>query len=118
MIDNVFGHIEEICLCDDLTLRRYRLGERYVMGDAPSPHRIHLRVGFGCITIKAIPAEAFAPTDMKWLNGHHAVQKWITSRPVTIRIPPTITGVAGDWQVRVRVLWNLRCPQGNRERVR
>jgi hypothetical protein len=52
-------------LADTPRLRRYRLGERNVLGDAPSPNRIDFRVGFGCITIKAIPGEAFAPTNMK-----------------------------------------------------
>ena len=35
-------------------MTRYRLGERYVTGTSPA-HKIHLRMGFGGITIKAIP---------------------------------------------------------------
>ena len=38
---------------------RYRLGERYITPNS-SAHRIHLRMDFGGITIKAIPREAYA----------------------------------------------------------
>jgi hypothetical protein len=38
---------------------QYRLGEHYVAGNS-SAHRIQLRMGFGGITIKAIPPEAYA----------------------------------------------------------
>jgi hypothetical protein len=40
-------------------LRRYRLGERYVAEKSPSSE-IRLRVGFGGITIKSVPSEAYA----------------------------------------------------------
>jgi hypothetical protein len=38
---------------------RYRLGERYITPNS-SAHRLYLRMGFGGITIKAIPREAYA----------------------------------------------------------
>ena len=38
--------------------RRYRLGERYATSNSPSSCRIHLRMGFGGITLKAVPPEA------------------------------------------------------------
>ena len=41
-------------------LSRYRLGERYATTDSQSSRRIHLRMGFGGITINAIPPEAFS----------------------------------------------------------
>ena len=41
-------------------VRRYRLGERYATKDSSSPKEIHLRMGFGGITIKALPKEAYA----------------------------------------------------------
>jgi len=41
-------------------LRRYWLGERYAT-NSPSSHRIHLRIGVGGITIKALPPEAEPP---------------------------------------------------------
>jgi|ERR1700722_1145910 hypothetical protein len=40
-------------------VRRYRLGESYATASAPSSPRIHLRMGFGGITIKAVPPEAY-----------------------------------------------------------
>jgi hypothetical protein len=40
-------------------IRRYRLGERYVTANSESSRRIDLRMGFGGITIKAIPNEAY-----------------------------------------------------------
>jgi len=39
-------------------LRRYRLGERYATANSPSS-LIHLRMGFGGVTIKAVPPEAY-----------------------------------------------------------
>jgi len=39
-------------------LRRYRLGESYANGRSPSS-MIRLRVGFGGVTIKAVPPEAY-----------------------------------------------------------
>jgi hypothetical protein len=44
---------------------RYRLGERYLSNGSPSPHNIHLRMGFGGITIEAIPPEALGPSNTK-----------------------------------------------------
>jgi hypothetical protein len=41
-------------------LRRYRLGESYATASAPSSPRIHLRMGFGGITIKAVQPEAYS----------------------------------------------------------
>jgi len=41
-------------------VRRYRVGERYATKDSSSPRKIHLRMGFGGITIKAVPKEAYA----------------------------------------------------------
>jgi hypothetical protein len=41
-------------------VRRYLLGERFASAATLSSRRIHLRVGFGGITIKAIPTEAVA----------------------------------------------------------
>jgi hypothetical protein len=44
-------------------LKRYRLGERYSTGpraSGQSAPRIHLRMGFGGITIKAVPPEAYS----------------------------------------------------------
>jgi hypothetical protein len=40
------------------SLARYRLGERFANSTPSSPRRIYLRMGFGGITIKAIPPEA------------------------------------------------------------
>jgi hypothetical protein len=37
---------------------RYFVGERFTGGDGNAPHKILLRVGFGGITIKAVPPEA------------------------------------------------------------
>lgn len=41
-------------------LRRYRLGERYAAASAQSSPHIRLRMGFGGITIKAVPPEAYS----------------------------------------------------------
>jgi hypothetical protein len=41
-------------------LNRYRLGERYSTASGQSARRIHLRMGFGGITIKAVPPEAYS----------------------------------------------------------
>ena len=41
-------------------LKRYRLGERYSTASGQSAPRIHLRMGFGGITIKAVPPEAYS----------------------------------------------------------
>jgi hypothetical protein len=41
-------------------IRRYRLGESYAAASAPSSPRIHLRMGFGGITIKAVQPEAYS----------------------------------------------------------
>jgi len=41
-------------------LRRYRLGERYATASAQSSPHIRLRMGFGGITIKAVPPEAYS----------------------------------------------------------
>jgi hypothetical protein len=41
-------------------LRRYRLGERYATANTQSPPGIYLRMGFGGITIKAVPPEAYS----------------------------------------------------------
>jgi hypothetical protein len=46
-------------------MARYRLGERYLSSGGPSPRHIHLRMGFGGITIKAIPPEALGPSRAK-----------------------------------------------------
>jgi hypothetical protein len=45
-------------------IRRYRLGERNATERSPSS-RIHLRVGFGGVTIKSVPPEAHAAGSMK-----------------------------------------------------
>jgi hypothetical protein len=45
-----------------LHVRRYRLGERYATANSQSSRRIRLRMGFGGITIKAVPREACAST--------------------------------------------------------
>jgi hypothetical protein len=41
-------------------LKRYRLGEHYSTASGQSAPRIHLRIGFGGITIKAVPPEAYS----------------------------------------------------------
>jgi hypothetical protein len=41
-------------------LKRYRLGESYETTSAQSASRIHLRMSFGGITIKAVPPEAYS----------------------------------------------------------
>jgi hypothetical protein len=41
-------------------LRRYRLGERYATSSTQSSPHIHLRMGFGGITINAVPPEAYS----------------------------------------------------------
>jgi hypothetical protein len=41
-------------------LNRYRIGERYATPDSAAARRIHLRMGFGGITINAVPPEVFA----------------------------------------------------------
>lgn len=41
-------------------LNPYRLGERYSTASGQSTPRIHLRMGFGGITIKAVPPEAYS----------------------------------------------------------
>jgi hypothetical protein len=41
-------------------LRRYRLGEHYTTPSTPSSPQIVLRMGFGGITIKAMPPEAYS----------------------------------------------------------
>jgi hypothetical protein len=41
-------------------LRRYRLGERYATASMPSSPHIFLRMGFGGITIKSVPPEAYS----------------------------------------------------------
>jgi hypothetical protein len=41
-------------------LRRYRLGERYATASIQSSPQIFLRMGFGGITIKAVPPEAYS----------------------------------------------------------
>ncbi|HTB16451.1 MAG TPA: hypothetical protein VK752_33015 [Bryobacteraceae bacterium] len=41
-------------------LRRYRLGERYATPSTHSSPHIFLRMGFGGITIKAVPIEAYS----------------------------------------------------------
>jgi hypothetical protein len=46
-------------------LNRYRLGERYITARSPSSSQIHLRMGFGGITIKAIPPEASVAKSVK-----------------------------------------------------
>lgn len=43
----------------------YRLGQRYATPHSPAAHKIHLRVCFGGITIKAAPSEAYAPRGIK-----------------------------------------------------
>jgi hypothetical protein len=45
----------------DPHLTRYRLGERYETPNSPSSRRIRIRMGFGGITIKAVPPEASVP---------------------------------------------------------
>ncbi len=40
--------------------RRYRFGESYTAASAQPSPRIHLRMGFGGITIKAVPPEAYS----------------------------------------------------------
>jgi hypothetical protein len=42
--------------------RRYRLGEYYATAGSPQAHRIFLRMGFGGITLKAVPEEAYTAT--------------------------------------------------------
>ncbi|MGD1093604.1 MAG: hypothetical protein ABSB35_16650 [Bryobacteraceae bacterium] len=44
---------------------RYRLGESYATPNSPSSSRIQLRMGFGGITIKALPPEAYAAQSTK-----------------------------------------------------
>jgi hypothetical protein len=44
---------------------RYRLGERYTTTNSQPARRIYLRMGFGGITIKAVPVEAYAATTAK-----------------------------------------------------
>jgi hypothetical protein len=46
-------------------LNRYRLGERYATADSTASRRIHLRMGFGGITISAVPLEVHAPESAK-----------------------------------------------------
>jgi hypothetical protein len=41
-------------------LRRYRVGERYATASAQSSPKMFLRMGFGGITIKAVPPEAYS----------------------------------------------------------
>jgi hypothetical protein len=41
-------------------VRRYLLGERYTSDDQ-APRKIHLRMGFGGVTIKAVPPGAYRP---------------------------------------------------------
>jgi hypothetical protein len=46
-------------------ISRYRLGERYATANSPSSRRIHLRMGFGGITINAMPPEASVAESVK-----------------------------------------------------
>jgi hypothetical protein len=46
-------------------LNRYRIGERYATASSPSPQQIQLRMGFGGITINAIPPEVYAAENVK-----------------------------------------------------
>jgi hypothetical protein len=46
-------------------LTRYRMGERYATASSPSPQRIQLRMGFGGITINAVPPEVYPAESLK-----------------------------------------------------
>jgi hypothetical protein len=47
-------------------LNRYRMGERYATtASSPSPQRIQLRMGFGGITINAVPPEVYPEASVK-----------------------------------------------------
>jgi hypothetical protein len=40
-------------------LNLFRVGERYATATSPASHRMYLRMGYGGITITAVPPEAF-----------------------------------------------------------
>ncbi len=46
---------------DGDAVNRYLIGERFTRATPPPAHRLHLRMGFGGITIKEIPPEAETP---------------------------------------------------------
>jgi len=52
-----FGNVSSD-FAGDASLALYRMGERFVVPNAPASPRIHLRMGFGGIAIKRTPAEA------------------------------------------------------------
>lgn len=49
----------------DLKMTRFRVGERYVASNSEAPRKIHLRMGFGGITIKAVSPLGYVPSGPK-----------------------------------------------------
>jgi hypothetical protein len=54
-----FGHVSSVL--EGSALNQYLIGQRFRRADSPSSHRLHLRMGFGGITIQEIAPEAIGP---------------------------------------------------------
>jgi len=46
----------------DTQRRFYLLGWNFTNGNTPGSHRIRVRMGYGGITVKSLPKEAYAPS--------------------------------------------------------